>query len=205
MRPVIAYIACLISLVVSGSLSAAPMRGTTLLLQFEQPGSERTLQEVRSELTTVMREAGFTFDLKLFSELSPFAEFNNLMVIRMKGRCKLDAGPAPKSDGGALAFTHTSDGKMLPFIEVACDRIRGTIRPVMWGEQFRQADALMGRALARVIAHEIYHIMTGTSSHGEKGIARHSLSGQHLIADHLAFDPDDIERMATSSYVSGGL
>ncbi|MBC7925445.1 MAG: hypothetical protein H7039_07290 [Bryobacteraceae bacterium] len=196
MRPVIAYFLTAASLAFAASSAYAA--DTTLILQFEQPHSERTLTETRNELGTVMRSAGFTFDLKLFSELGPTSEFTNLMVIKLKGRCKLDAGPAPKPERTALAFTHISDGRVLPFIEVSCDRVRGIIRPIMWGEQFRTADELMGRALARVIAHEIYHVMTGTK-HSGGGIAHHSLTGTQLIANDLFFRAEDLERMVQSN------
>jgi hypothetical protein len=124
------------------------------------------------------------------------------MVVRVKGKCRLDSGPAPRTDKGPLAFAHTSDGKVLPFIEVSCDRIRSTIRPVMWGSQFKMADELVGRAIARVVAHEIYHVMTGTQ-HSETGIARHALSGPQLIGDELLFEPEDVERMVLSASASG--
>ncbi|MDZ4799594.1 MAG: hypothetical protein SGI92_15635 [Bryobacteraceae bacterium] len=150
----------------------------------------------------MMRNAGFTFDLKLFSELGTAQEFSNLMVVRVKGSCKLDSGPAPRPEKGPLAFAHTSDGKVLPFIEVSCDRIRSAVRPVMWGDQFKIADELMGRALARVISHEIYHVVTGTK-HGESGIARHSLTGSQLIGARLAFEPGDLERMILSAGAGG--
>jgi hypothetical protein len=201
MRPVFAYLA--LAAVSFCPVSAPAADATTLIFQFEQPHSERTLNEVRTEIGSVMRNAGFTFDLKLFSELGAAAEFANLMVVRLKGNCKLDSGPAPRPEKGALAFAHTSGGKVLPFIEVSCDRVRSTIRPVMWGEQFKAADEFMGRALARVIAHEIYHVVTGTK-HGEGGLARHSLTGSQLISTDLQFEPADIERMVLSAGTSGG-
>lgn len=200
MRPVIAYafLAASLSLCLSPALAAEP---TTLILQFEQPHSDKLLGQVKAEIGNVMQAAGLTFELKLFSELGPYAEFSNLMVVRMKGRCRMDASPGnEKAAAGPLAFTHTSNGKVLPFIEVACDRVRNVIRPAMWGDQFRIAEELMGRAVARVMAHEIYHVMTGTK-HGDGGIARHSLSGAQLISGQLLFEAEDIERMMNSSVV----
>ncbi len=201
MRPVIAFLTLAAFSLCPGAASAAD--ATTLIFEFEQSHSDRVLSEVRAEIGNVMRNAGITFDLKLFSELGAAAEFSNLMVVRVKGKCKLDSGPAPRPEKGPLAFAHTSDGKVLPFIEVSCDRVRSVIRPVMWGSQFKIADELLGRALARVIAHEIYHVMTGTK-HSDTGIARHSLTGSQLIGDDLMFEPEDIERMILSSAGTGG-
>jgi len=204
MRPVSAYnrftFALICASLASPLLAAEEgnVRNTTLILQFDQPHSERTLSVVRSELATVMQNAGITFDLKLYSELGPWAEFTDLMLVKLKGSCRLDAMPTSRGSSGPLALAHTTDGKVLPFIEVSCDQVRSVVKPVLWGYQFRVMDELMGRALARVIAHEIYHVVTGTK-HGERGIARHALSGPQLISDELFFQPQDIERMIQSS------
>ena len=181
------------------SAAEAPARNTTLILQFDQPHSERSLAVIRTELSTVMQNAGFTFDLKLFSELGPWAEFNDLMLIKLKGNCRLDGAPVHKASNSLpLALAHTTDGKVLPFIEVFCDQVRAVVRPALWGDQLRTPDELMGRAVGRVIAHEIYHVITGTK-HSAVGIARHALSGSQLISEQLFFQPEDIERMIQSS------
>jgi len=130
MRPVFAYARAFVALALSVSAVSLPMaaesatKNTTLILQFDQPHAGRTLAVVRSELGTVMQNAGFTFDLKLFSELGPWAEFNDLMLIKLKGNCRLDNTPVGRPSSGALALAHTSDGKVLPFIEVFCDQVR---------------------------------------------------------------------------------
>lgn len=204
MRPVTAYARTAAALALVSAFTAcagteAPVRNTTLILQFDQPHSERTLAVIRTELGTVMQNAGFTFDLKLFSELGPWAEFNDLMVVKLKGNCRLDDAPVQKASSSLpLALAHTTDGKVLPFLEVFCDQVRAVVRPALWGDQLRIPDALMGRALGRVIAHEIYHVITGTR-HSATGIARHALSGPQLISDELFFQPEDIERMIQSS------
>lgn len=91
----------------------------------------------------------------------------------------------------ALAYTHSTDGQILPFIEVPCDRVRSSIRPVIWGGDARQSNFLLGRALGRVMAHEFYHVLAKTSRHGRTGIAKHSLSAAELISDELRFAEAD--------------
>lgn len=84
---------------------------------------------------------------------------------------------------------------MLPFSEVACDRIRVSVRSAMFGGDFEKSDLLLGRALGRMPAHEVYHILANTTGHGKSGVGRTALSGRQLIADHLAFDEHDIEKL----------
>ncbi len=44
---------------------------------------------------------------------------------------------------------------------------------------------LIARALGRVIAHELLHLIAPEFGHDESGLLHHSLSQQHLLADHL--------------------
>lgn len=207
MRPVTAYLSAAAWLVfaalpVGASVGPKHRSDVTLLLQFEQPAPERVLAEVERELNAVMRTAGIKFDLRLFTELSPYQEFQDLVVVRIKGECRLDPRPSPRADPGPLAFAHTSDGQVLPFMEVGCERIKAAIRPVMWGDHFRRADEILGRAIGRVMAHELYHILGQTCGHGDNGIAKHTLSGAQLIGETLSFDAEDVERIQVGG--SGG-
>jgi hypothetical protein len=150
-----------------------------------------------------MNQTGIVTDLRLFSEMTPYQEFGDLVVVRLRGECKLDARPLRRLEPGPLAFAHTSDGQVLPFMEVLCERIKATIRPVMWGEQFRRADELLGRAIARVMAHELYHIIGQTCEHGNDGIARHALSGTQLIMDTLEFHPEEVQKIQAGTGAGG--
>ena len=171
--------------------SKAPAR-YTLLVQIDNPVSERTLGEIRSELNSVMKTTQWDFELLLFSEMVPNQEFRDLVVVRLKGDCRMGALPTRRQEG-PLAFAHTSDGQVLPFMDVFCDRIRATIRPVMWGDHYRRVDEIMGRALARVIAHELYHIIGNTCEHADSGIANHTLSGEQLVCDQFDFDLESLD------------
>jgi hypothetical protein len=65
----------------------------------------------------------------------------------------------------------------------------------MEGDQRRDGDRLLGRALARVMAHEIVHMIGKCSDHSDSGVFRHALSGRQLIAERLELDPQDIARL----------
>jgi hypothetical protein len=207
MRPALAYQAAawlvFASLPTFATDVSSRLNKVTLLLQFEAPGSERVFEEIAYELQAVMKHAAISTELRLFSQLTPYQEFGNLVVVRMRGECRMDSRPVRRSDSGPLAFAHTSDGQVLPFMEVLCDRIRAVIRPVMWGDHFRHVDQLLGRAIGRVMAHELYHIIGQTSGHGGDGIAKHVLTGTQLIGDTLEFEPEDAERI-TSGAGGGG-
>ena len=63
----------------------------------------------------------------------------------------------------------------------------------------RSPDAqVLGRALARVIAHEIYHIVAGTTDHHETGVAKAAFSARDLTGARFEFDNSSISRMRPS-------
>ena len=59
----------------------------------------------------------------------------------------------------------------------------------------RKGDALLGRALGRVLAHEVVHILSKSGQHGTSGVARTALSGSQLIAPELRLEPEDLDRI----------
>jgi hypothetical protein len=48
-------------------------------------------------------------------------------------------------------------------------------------------NARLGRAIARVSAHEIYHMLTGSEEHARRGIARAKHNREELTAPTFAF------------------
>jgi len=84
------------------------------------------------------------------------------------------------------------DGKVLPFSDVECDRVRASIRSAN-GRQL--SDLVLGRALARVLAHELYHVLARTPTHARAGLAKRSLSGIELSSDRLELKFADVNRM----------
>ena len=64
----------------------------------------------------------------------------------------------------------------------------------VWGKR-RDVDRLLGRAWARVLAHELYHVLANTSSHGGGGIAQPRFSSRELLDDNMEFNIEDVEKM----------
>ena len=67
----------------------------------------------------------------------------------------------------------------------------------MSGGDFNHTDLLFGRALGRVIAHEVVHMLSKSGAHGNQGVAKPALSGSSLIAPDLHLSPADLERIYT--------
>jgi hypothetical protein len=173
---------------------AAFAEGITIVLDFQGPRSDQAVAEMKREFEGIMKGTALTFDFKSRAEAGQ-ESFPNLVVVRFKGTCVLKPVPYLYDERGPLAFTYTTDGAVQPYSEVACDRLTQVVRSAMSGSDFAKADLLMGRALGRVLAHEVLHILTKSGSHGHEGVAKAALSGSQLISDQLALDPADLERL----------
>ncbi len=167
----------------------------TVLLDFEGPRSDATVREMNREIDYLLRRTGVNLSMRLRSEIKPDEDFEDLVLLRFRGSCKMENMAPLMDERGPLAWSHSVEGAILPFGEVACEKIRRAVEGALWGGQKKQRDELFGRALGRVVAHELYHIIGGTHAHGKRGVAQPSMSGQELIADRMEIANEDVERM----------
>lgn len=164
-----------------------------MLLDFQGEASSRAVQALQTELTRLMKPAGVEFGYRIGSELGPGPEPTDIIVIRFQGKCRRDPiSPVLPDERGPFAVTHVSDGAILPFAEVRCGRVQSSIRSRLTGNV---SDEVLGRALARVAAHEMYHIIAGTPHHGDEGVARAGLTSGDLIAENLHFSEPDLRKI----------
>ncbi len=136
---------------------------------------------MKQEVETVLKPSGFRFDWRTRAEAGA-ASFDNLVVVRFNGNCVAEPVGYLYDERGPLAFTHTTSGEVQPYSEVACDKVAAAVRSAMTGSDYANADRLLGRALGRVVAHEMIHMLAKSGAHAESGVGRAALSGKRLIA-----------------------
>jgi hypothetical protein len=67
----------------------------------------------------------------------------------------------------------------------------------MDGIQLIQSDAYYGRAVARVLAHELYHSLTGITVHSRSAMFSPVLNVLTLLDEAAVFERAEIERVQT--------
>ena len=147
----------------SGRAVAAPV---TVYTQFDQDYSQTSYEEMRAELASIMEPIGFRFEWRSLAAARGNEVSVELVVVNFKGKCQAEDIPPHSGAIGALGWTHMSDGAVLPFSDVDCDRIREFIRPQLAAYHQEQRTRLLGRAMGRVLAHELYHVFASTTMHG---------------------------------------
>ena len=168
--------------------------GITIVLDFQGPRSERSVAEMKREFAGIMKDSALRFDFRSRSQASQ-EDLSDLVVVRFTGKCVLDPVGYLYDERGPMAFTYSTDGIVQPFSEVACDKVTSAIRSAMAGGDFAKSDLLLGRALGRVLAHEVMHILSKSGAHGRTGVAKTALSGSQLIAPELRLEPEDVARI----------
>ena len=98
----------------------------------------------------------------------------------------------------ALGETHTVDGEVLPFSDIQCDAARRFLERDMRALPAAEQDEVLGRALGRVVAHELYHILLKTRTHARTGLGRPVLSCADLMTTRHAFGAAEPQRLAES-------
>jgi len=195
MRPVYAC-ACLVAafaaLPAFAAQSSSPV--VTVILDFKGVYSARALREMQNESAAILHSSGVRLEWKLLGETGG-KSFSDLVVMTFKGVCEYEPAPPRYDELGPYAVTKTTDGQILPFGEVDCDRVVDSARSAMSGADLDRADLLVGRALGRVVAHELVHMLTKSAVHGKEGVGKPALSGRQLIGSYLPLSAFDVSRV----------
>jgi hypothetical protein len=174
--------------------SAARATDVTVVFDFQGPHSDRSVEQMKRETADILKDANLHLDWRARGELAS-GPYENLVVVHFKGKCVLEPVPILYDERGPYAFTYNSDGAVLPYSEVECDHVTASLMTAMAGDDFSRPDFLMGRALGRVVAHELVHILTRSADHGSQGVARPAFSGRELIGAPLRLSREDVERL----------
>jgi hypothetical protein len=83
----------------------------------------------------------------------------------------------------------------LPFGEVKCDELRKALSYLPRTTGSKQQQRALGLAMARVVAHEIYHILARTTSHAASGLAKASHNLKDLVSGTLSFGEGESRAM----------
>jgi hypothetical protein len=182
-----------------GENRQTPVAPVALYTHFEQQPPEGVVEALHEELESIMSPMGMTFEWRSLDGVRGNELSVELAVLTFKGRCDI-AGLSPHivSNPGALGWTHVSDGAILPFSDVDCDRIRTFIQKELLSVRAPDREESYGRALGRVVAHELYHIFTNTGKHGSCGVGKAAFTIQELLSDEFQFEERESLALRTS-------
>ncbi len=165
------------------------------------PAIPAVLQAMESEADAALAPSGITLVWKLGHELDGSAVSGQLALVHLRGQCL--PGIPVRTVSSPLGQTHIVDGQVLPIADVFCDAVRKLIDRDLRVAASEDRDKLLGRAIGRVTAHELYHILLRTASHSHEGLARFAQSAAELLAPRNSFSGPDQRKIAQFALVTG--
>jgi hypothetical protein len=152
--------------------------------------SAAALEQTKNELVFVMRGIG-TRIVWWDAEKSQSGTTETLIVADFTGTCSVPSSASAAFDISSLpplAHAPIADGHILPFAYVDCAALGQFVGPVLARQPKGRHELLYGRAVGRLLAHEIYHILAQTPDHAAAGIAKEHFSTTDLLAARFQFE-----------------
>lgn len=184
----LAALVCLLSIGAAGSEATGGQ--VQFYLKSSGDVSPRVMSEMKADLATLMRSAGLR--IGWWSARDKYSGVDgDLIIIDLQGTCDPWAPTSDLTAGKnfiALASTAVADGRVLPFSSVDCTAVNGFLSEALATIPAPRRERVYGRALARLLAHEVFHVMTQSTDHTETGVAKAEVTPDDLIGEHFDFD-----------------
>jgi len=164
----------------------------------QEASTPDVLAAMNRELNALMETAGYRVIWRGTADPPSAAGVENLVIVELRGVCMAQFAAMannPLSWTVPLASSSVADGIILPFTWVDCTALNRFLAPVGSARPKAEQDDLYGRSMARLLAHEFYHVLGHTDSHSSAGIAKARFSTADLLADHLDFEAVTLDRL----------
>lgn len=170
---------CLLGL---SPVTAEPAPVGVLVVEQARGLHPAVLPAMRAEAGKILTPAGVRICWSDADGGGQAAGQRRLVVVRLVSAGS--AGVAVKGSDGVLAITHMAEGRILPFVDLDVERVGRSI-PRLGGFGRAIQPQEYGRALGRVLAHELYHVLSGSAEHDSEGVAKRALNGLELVKSEL--------------------
>jgi len=162
--------------------------GIAVYTQFQHQPPAGVVTSLEHEVETILAPLGFELQWRSLDAVHGNEVSQQLAVVKFKGTCDAQSFPVIPFHSGGLGWTHVSDGEILPFMDVDCDHIRGFVRHPLSATAPPERDEMLGRALARVVVHELYHILARTARHGSGPADHRAYTVQELTEERFELE-----------------
>ena len=165
--------------------SVAALASNSTVGVYLKADSSASLSYMRAELGDLLAPAGIQLQWLAAGALN---RTDRTISVELRGACRPGSNNQKFKNHTPLASTAVQDGRVLPFSWVDCaavDRfLGGSLNAVS------NPDEVYGKAIARLLAHEFFHVLTESSEHTSAGVSKTAFTLADLLADRLTFHQD---------------
>ena len=183
----------------AGDESLPPRIG--IFLDFDHDPPPAAIQEMEREVGVLLADTGARFSWLMLNKDPRPQTFDDLAVLRFRGNCYMPTRELFKAGDGekvTLGATEVNAGVVTSYSNVECDKITACIASLLQSSCEPDRQVAFRRALGRVVAHELYHILARTKKHTYTGVSRSVQSPFDLIKEHFQLDRQAILLLRTA-------
>lgn len=164
-----------------------------LVTEFAHPASAAVVRAIQREVSDILAPAGIVpewFDEKQPPGGVPAAAIR----LRFSGQCRGVFPTLSGTDGHhRLGEAGVLEGHVQPIAHVDCDAVTRLLPA--WTLPYSR---VVGIAVARILCHELFHILTDTMEHETAGLFRETLTSRELGPLPVRFTGGQLERLRKS-------
>jgi hypothetical protein len=186
---------CCLVTVISSPAIAGDTR-VEILLRTADVVPDLILSEMKSEVGSLMEPAGYQIEWS-GAHASTKSFKGALVVVELRGSCERPSSSISQRGVVQLGSSAVADGKVLPFSWADCTALAHFLEPSLTHKQKRQREFVLGRAIARVVAHELYHVLGRTLAHTTSGLTKARFEPRDLLDERAALGGFSMECLHT--------
>jgi hypothetical protein len=173
-----------------------PVSPITLYVDYQHEIPDNIQQTIQREVGEILSPTGLTVEWRSLSAIEGRVSFT-LAIVHFHGNCNVADLSVYPPYRFTLGSTAVSEGEVLPFTDIYCNAIRAFITPQLLSIAPENRAVSFGRAVGRVVAHELYHIFAHTKHHSSHGLAEAALGVRALTAGTFRFNRKEMQRLRT--------
>jgi hypothetical protein len=172
--------------------AAAAEPRLVVVLAFEASPSDPVLTAIQGEVERIFATARADVDVLVLKGSLEVRQADRIIHIDVKGTCASNPRRV-RITQSALAAMFGDDRELQPIGIINCQTLASYLGAV--------SPPVFGRALGRVLAHEIYHYVTQRRDHSARGLFAAALTDVSLTADELSFTEHDVQTLNSRLHV----
>jgi len=147
--------------------------------------------ELKREVSYLLRPAEIRVDWRDPAVDRGGLENDYSALVHLRGSCRpadaITRFEHAVSGPFTLASSPVADGMILPFGDIDCAALNSFLGPSLWKEPGPTREFVYARAMARLMAHELYHVIEQTHVHARSGVAEPAFTVAELLSDRFEF------------------
>lgn len=187
--PATVCLLCVFVIVGRSEPGSAPGTPLGVYLKTGQDVSNLPIYFMKAELQSLLAPAGFELHW-LTSKQARNSSGEKILSVELRGACQpVSSDVGVFKNHSPLASTAVVDGQVLPFAWIDCTALNQFLGPSLPRQSGVERSRIYGRAMARLLAHEFYHMLLETQKHTQTGLSKPQFTVADLLAPSLIFEP----------------